>query len=200
MIQLRSKIKTTFLFVGMLSMLSQLPDVSAQNTPIHSDTLKPTQSVSRADCPAVLLTALDEELLQHKAAFFIINYSSHPLGKTEFRDNKKPVKDVKIPMRMNRITLLYIDSGMHRFHTMYQQKFKEVVFRPGEIFIATLTSRSVWPLPFVLVREDEKGVEYGPVLLYYITATEADKLLLKIKKKEVIVNPSGDAKSGVMLE
>ena len=145
------------------------------------------RNVNRADCPAVLLSALHEDSLRNKAALFFINDSQHPLGRSEFQDNRKPIKYLKRPVRMNRITLVYIPAGVHQFQTLYMKKFEEVSFQRGEIYIAALITTSTWPVPYALVKEDRFGREYVPVLFMYITGKEASQLIEGIKNKEVII-------------
>lgn len=168
----------TFLIIGILGILPF--KAKSQD--------KPVQAVALSDCPAVLLAALNADSLQYKAALIIINESSHPLGKTEFRDNQKAVRYLRVPMKMNRITLLYIEPGLHRFHTMYQKQVVDTIYQPGDIYLGVLTSRSVWPVPYALMKPDAKG-EFGPVLLHYITAAEAEELIGHLKKTEVVINP-----------
>ena len=144
------------------------------------------KNILKSDCPELFITALNEELLKNKSALFIINYSSHPLGKAEFKDNNKIMKLNK-SLKMNRINLLYVNSGWHQFHTMYQKKKELILYKPGEIYISVLTSRSVWPLPYSLIKEDEKG-EFGPVLFHYINVNETTELLMRIKNQEIILN------------
>ena len=146
------------------------------------------RNVNQADCPAILLSALREDSLQDKAALFFINDSLHPLGKSEFQDNRKSVKYLKTPVRMNRITLLYVPSGVHRFQTLYMKKYEEVVFQPGEIYIAALITTSKWPVPYSFVKEDRFGREYVPVLFMYITGEEAGQLIERIKNQEIIIS------------
>jgi hypothetical protein len=87
--------------------------------------------------------------------------------------------------------LLYIDTGLHYFHTMYQQLKKPVYFEPGKIYMVRLFSRTIWPLGGVsIIKKNEQGekVEYAAVLLEYINNNKAIELLNNMKKKEVLVN------------
>ena len=146
------------------------------------------RSVNRADLPAVLLNAIQEDSLQGKAALFFINESAHPLGKAELKDQGKTVKYLKTPIRMNRITLMYVPAGTHRFQTIYMKKFEELTFKAGEIYIAALITTSTWSVPYAFVKEDRFGREYVPVLLMYVNADEAAQLIERIKNQEIIFN------------
>jgi hypothetical protein len=177
--------KTFILWLFLYSIGLLLPAWGQQQE--ASDTLR-THNVLRTECPDLLLSALTNDSLQHKAALFFINDSSHPLGKSEFMDNRKAVKYLKTSIRMNRITLLYIPPGMHRFQTLYMKKFEEVNFAPGEIYIAALITTSIWPVPYSFIKEDRLGREYVPVLFLYLTGEEAESMIEKIKNKEIILN------------
>jgi hypothetical protein len=146
------------------------------------------RSVNRADLPAILSNAIHEDSLQGKTALFFINESAHPLGKSELKDQGKTVKYLKTPIRMNRVTLMYVPAGTHRFQTIYMKKFEEVDFKPGEIYIAALITTSTWPVPYAFVKEDRFGREYVPVLFMYINGEEASQLISGIKNQEVIFN------------
>jgi hypothetical protein len=94
-------------------------------------------------------------------------------------------------MRMNRCTLLYIDSGMHLFHTIYQRLKKPVNYETGKIYLARLFSRTIWLLGGTsIIKKNERGEpeEYAAVLFEYINAIAARELYGGMKKKEVLVN------------
>ena len=97
---------------------------------------------------------------------------------------------MKANIRMNRCILLYIDTGLHFFHTAYQLKGDSVNYHVGEIFIARLITRTTWPPLFPVRRKSKNGEreEFGPALFNYINATEAKEDLERIKKKEVMLN------------
>ncbi len=175
---------------GNMTMISMLlcfgtPWIAQHNS---MDSLMP-EGVSIAECPPGLLPFLDKDLLQSKVALFVFNNSLHPLGKTEFRDNKTVVAGTQTRFRMNRFTLLYVDTGTHQFHTIYQRLFKKRDYHPGGIYFAELYSRTTWPVGFPVIK-NKKGVkeEYGPVLLRYIDKLKAEELWKKFGNKEVIVN------------
>ncbi|MCF1751076.1 hypothetical protein [Mariniradius sediminis] len=153
----------------------------------NADTVA-NRSVNRADLPAILLNAIHEDSLQGKAALFFINESAHPLGKAELKDQGKTVKYLKTPIRMNRITLIYVPAGSHRFQTIYMKKFEELTFKAGEIYIAALITTSTWPVPYAFVKEDRFGREYVPVLFMYINGEEAAQMLVEIKNQEIVLN------------
>lgn len=179
---MRSRI--LFLFV----MLLIVEFCRSQNKNTVADSVFTNKNVPIKDCDSGLLKFADSNLLMHKSALFIFNNSLHPLGKNEFMDSNKIVRYLNTRLKMNRCTLLYIDSGVHRFHTIYQSKDTAVLFRPGQIFMVVLTTHTVWPLPIVIRTKENKEEEFGPVILRYITADEAAILLKKLKKKEVIIN------------
>jgi hypothetical protein len=149
------------------------------------------RAVPREQCPQELLQYLNNDLLKTKAVLLLFNESLHPLGRHEFYDAGAPVRYLHIPIRMNRCTLMYIDTGLHLFHTMYQQLKEPVYFSPGKIYMARLFTRTVWPIGGIsVIKKNEKGEkeEYVAVLLEYINAAQATELLNKMKKKEVLVN------------
>jgi len=152
------------------------------------------RDVPRLECPGELIPYINDDLLMTKAVLLVFNESLHPLGRYEFYDAGKMVRYLHIPMRMNRCTLLYIDTGLHLFHTMYQQLKEPVFFRAGKIYMARLFSRTIWPLGGVsVIKKNEQGedVEYAAVLFEYINGSTATGLLEKMNKKEVLVNEKG---------
>ncbi len=165
--------------------------VQAQEIKPAGDSIMLSRAVSPQDCPQELLASINEDLLKTKAALVVFNESLHPLGKYEFYDAGARVRNLQNPMRMNRCSLLYIDSGMHLFHTMYQQLKEPVYFGPGKIYMARLFSRAAWPLGGIsVIRKNEQGepVEYAAVLFEYINSSTATELFNKMKKKEVLIN------------
>ncbi len=161
-----------------------------ENKPATDSTLQ-NRAVLLKDCPQELLPYINPDSLKTKAILLVFNESLHPLGRYEFFEAGKPVKYLHIPMRMRRCTLLYIDTGLHLFHTMYQQLKEPVHFEQGKIYMARLFTRIVWPLGgFSIIKKNEKGekVEYAAVLLEYINASVAAELLPKMKSKEVLIN------------
>jgi hypothetical protein len=149
------------------------------------------REVPRQECPGEIIQYINEDQLKTKAVLFLFNESLHPLGRYEFFDAGAMVRYLHTPMRMNRCTMLYIDTGLHYFHTMYQQLKEPVYFGQGKIYMARLFSRTMWPLGgFSIIKKNEQGedVEYAAVLMEYINSTKATELLNKMKKKEVLVN------------
>ncbi|HRI19400.1 MAG TPA: hypothetical protein PLA68_00540 [Panacibacter sp.] len=178
--------KGRILFLFAALMLAQVS--RSQHNKHVVDSVYTGRNIPIKDCDSGLLKFTDSDLLKHKSVLFIFNNSLHPLGRTEFMDSNKIVRYLSTPFRMNRCTLLYVDSGVHRFHTMYQSKDTALLFKPGEIFMAELTTHTVWPLPVVIRTKENKEEEYGAVLLRYITADESAILLKQLKNKEVIIN------------
>ena len=178
--------KNSFLLVAGMLLLMQVS--KSQDNHEKPDSAITVKSIPVADCVPVLLQSIDTGMMKNKSILFIFNESLHPLGRTELRDSNKTVRYLNTPLRMNRCTLIYIDSGVHRFHTMYQMKDVAVLFEPGEIYMVVLTTRSTWPLPIILKRKDREGNEYGPVLWQYINAAQGASLFEDLRKKEVIVN------------
>jgi len=165
--------------------------LQAQEAKSASDSILLNRAVSPQECPQELLSYINQDLLKTKAALLVFNESLHPLGRYEFYDAGIRVRNLQNPMRMNRCSLLYIDSGMHLFHTMYQQLKEPVYFGPGKIYMARLFSRAAWPLGGIsVIRKNEKGepVEYAAVLFEYINGSTAAELFNKMKKKEILVN------------
>ena len=150
-----------------------------------------SRALSIEQCPGDLFQYLNNDLLKTKAVLVLFNESLHPLGRHEFYDAGARVQYLRKPMRMNRCTMLYIDTGLHFFHTMYQQLKEPVYFVPGKIYLARLFTRTLWLLGGItMITTNDKGekIEYAAVLLEYINAAQAKELLNKMKKKEVLVN------------
>lgn len=165
--------------------------IQAQDQPPVADSLKHKWALLPNQCPEDLRAVINEELLQTKAVLFVFNESLHPLGKYEFYDGGSRVNYLRTPMRMNRCTMLYIDTGLHLFHTMYQQLKEPVHFEAGKIYMVRLFTRTVWPVGGVsVIKKNEKGepVEYAAVLLQYICGPLAEQLYSNLNKKEVVVN------------
>jgi hypothetical protein len=149
------------------------------------------KGIQYGECLPVLLPYIDTNQLSTRSVLFVFNESLHPLGRHEFYDAGAPVKYLHIPMRMNRCTLLYIDTGLHHFHTMYQQLKVPVHFEQGKIYMARLFTRTIWPVGGIsVIKKNEQGdpVEYAAVLFEFINSNAATELMNKMKKKEVIVN------------
>lgn len=168
----------------------QQPLLKAQDINTQNDSLVKNRVVLNDKCPMSLLQNINNDSLKTKAVLFIFNNSLHPLVRNEFRDRGSVVPGIKERFRMNRCTLLYIDTGWHSFHTIYQQLSEPVYFQVGNIYIARLFTRTNWPFGFHTIKKNEKGEdeEYAAVLLSYVNGTEAAELLQKMKNKEVIVN------------
>ena len=161
----------------------------AQLAGIQNDSTK--IYVTKEACPAALTKYIDEDKLKTTAVLFVFNQSLHPLGKYEFYDGDSRVKFLRIPMRMNRCTMMYIDTGLHLFHTMYQQLTEPVFYEAGKIYMARLFSRSIWPTGGIsVIKKNDKGepVEYAAVLFEYINGEQAGQFLEKMKKTAVLVN------------
>lgn len=166
-------------------------ELQAQVPPAVTDSMKYKWALLPNQCPEDLRAVINEEWLQTKAVLFVFNESLHPLGKYEFYDGGSRVSYLRTPMRMNRCTMLYIDTGLHLFHTMYQQLKEPVYFEAGKIYMARLFTRTVWPIGGVsVIKKNDKGepVEYAAVLLQYICGPLAEQLYSNLNKKEVVVN------------
>jgi hypothetical protein len=164
-------------------------ETAAQNVASLTDSIRhEILPVPLQDCPIPIKEALSKDSLQNKTALVFINLANHPLGKYELNDKKKRYKQLQVKIAMKRITLLYVEPGLHRFHSIYQKHFNDVMYKPGEIYIAALITTSQWPVPYTFVKEDKFGREYVPVLLYYINGAEAEELLNQIKQRDVVVN------------
>jgi hypothetical protein len=175
--------KPTTLFLTLI-ILGFSASAWAQESAV-ADTLR-SKAVDRSVLPEIMASAIEEDSLQSKAALFFINISKHPLGKAELKDDRKAVKYLRTPVRMNRITLMYVPTGIHRFQTIYMKKYEEVDVKAGEIYVAMLVTTSQWPVPYAFVKEDRFGREYVPVLMMYINGEEAAQLIGEIKEQEVI--------------
>jgi len=175
----------------LLILLCKVFCLSAQENYAATDSTFHYRGISKEECPQGFLSYINNDLLQSRAVLFVINESLHPLGRNEFFDNKVRVHSLRIPIRMNRCTMLYIDSGLHQYHTIYQRLKVPVNYETGKIYIAHLFSRKVWPLGGIsVIKKNERGepVEYAAVLFEYINATAATELYSRINKKEILVN------------
>lgn len=179
-------LKTNLLLVAIC--FCELTLQAQENRPVNDTTGK---EIAYQDCSVELLQYLDTGLLKTKSVLFVFNESLHPLGRYEFYDAGSRVKYLHIPMRMNRCTMLYIDTGLHQFHTMYQQLKVPVDYRPGKIYMARLFTRTMWPIGGIsVIKKNEQGedIEYAAVLFEYINSLKAAELYGKMKKKEIVVN------------
>jgi len=159
-----------------------------ENRSVNDTTVR---DVPRQECPPELMQYINEDRLKTKAVLLVFNESLHPLGRYEFFDAGTMVRYLHIPMRMNRCTMLYIDTGLHLFHTMYQKLKVPLYVGPGKIYMARLFSRTIWPIGGVsIIKKNEQGeeIEYAAVLLEYISSRKAIELLNNMKKKEVLIN------------
>lgn len=149
------------------------------------------RGLSKEECSPVFLKYINNDSLKSKAVLLVLNEALHPLGRNEFFDNSARVRTLHIPMRMKRCTLLYIDTGQHSYHTMYQQLKVPVNYEAGKIYLARLFSRPQWPLGGIsVIKKNEKGekVEYAAVLFEYISPAAAAELYNRMNKKEILVN------------
>ena len=179
-----------YLLPLVLVFYSGLMIKAQENTP-KTDSFFLYEGLTKEECPQEFLTAINNDTLRSKAVLFVLNESLHPLGRYEFFDNGVRVRSLLISIRMNRCTMLYIDSGVHRYHTVYQQLKKAVNYEAGKIYIARLFSRTIWPIGGIsVIKKNEKGekVEYAAVLFEYINTDTAKELYDRMKKKEIIVN------------
>ena len=165
--------------------------VTAQESKASADSAFHYRGFTKEECPREFLSSINNDSLRSKAVLLVLNESLHPLGRNEFFDNGVRVHSLHIPMRMNRCTMLYIDSGQHRYHTIYQRLKDPVNYEVGKIYIARLFSRKVWPLGGIsIIKKNEKGepVEYAAVLFEYINAAAAIESYNRMNKKEILVN------------
>jgi len=87
--------------------------------------------------------------------------------------------------------MLYIDSGVHAFHTMYQRLKQPVHYIVGRIYLARLFTRKIAPFGGIsIIIKNEKGEpeEYAAVLFEYIKVSKAEDVYNNIKKKEIVPN------------
>ncbi|HET9824493.1 MAG TPA: hypothetical protein VFP87_04125, partial [Chitinophagaceae bacterium] len=141
--------------------------LEAQKNNARADSGVHYRGLSKEQCPKQFLPYISNDSIQSKAVLFVLNESLHPLGRNEFFDDGTRVRSLHIPMRMNRCTMLYVDSGRHRFHTGYQRLKSPVNYEAGKIYLARLFSRAQWPLGGIsIIKKNEKGeaVEYAAVL------------------------------------
>lgn len=166
-------------------------NVTAQQRKAATDTAFHYRGLSKEECPSEFRAYINSDSLRSNAVLLVLNESLHPLGRYEFFDDGARVKKLLIPIRMNRCTMLYVDSGLHRYHTIYQQLKEPVNYEAGRIYLARLFSRSQWPFGGIsVVKKNDKGelVEYAAVLFEYINAVTATQLYSHMKKKEVLIN------------
>jgi hypothetical protein len=178
-------------FFSFIILLYHGFDVEAQNNHAATDSGFHYRGLSKEQCPQQFLPFISSDSLQSKAVLLVLNESLHPLGRNEFFDDGARVRSLHIPMRMNRCTMLYVDSGQHRFHTVYQRLKDSVNYEVGKIYLARLFSRAQWPLGGIsVIKKNEKGepVEYAAVLFEYVNATTAANLYNRMNKKEILVN------------
>ena len=176
--------------ISILLMATELTAQEKDSSTIDSSVII-YQGLSLDECPPAFTVSLDKNLLTNKAALIILNEALHPLGRGEFYEDGKPVRWLKTPLRMNRASLLYIDTGEHRYHTMYQRLYHPARYEAGRVYLARLFSRKQWLLGGLsIIKKDEQGrpVEYAAVLLEYISPETATELFNKMNKKEMIVN------------
>lgn len=150
------------------------------------------RGLSKEECPAAFLTYINDDSLRTKAVLLVLSNALHPIGRNEFFDNSVRVHSLHIRMRMNRCTLLYVDTGQHAYHTIYQQLKVPVTYKAGKIYLARFFSRTQWPLGGIsIIKKNEKGekVEYAAVLFEYISPEIASELYNNMNKKEILVNP-----------
>ena len=175
----------------LLILLCKFFCLSAQENYGSNDPAFHYRGMSKEECPQEFLSYINNDSLQSRAVLFVINESLHPLGRHEFFDDGIKVHSLHIPMRMNRCTMLYIDSGLHQYHTIYQRLKVPVNYETGKIYMARLFSRKAWPLGGIsIIKKNERGeqVEYAAVLFEYINAAAATEIYSRINKKEILVN------------
>ena len=181
------------LLTFLLCLLVTGSNLAAQEkvTGARDSSSSPVTGITVKDCNPAFTAYLNKDILREKAALIVLNEALHPLGRTEFYEDGKAVKWLQIPLRMNRASLLYIEPGTHRYHTIYQRLYLPVSFEAGKIYLARLFSRKQWPLGGVsIIKKDEQGrqVEYAAVILEYISDAAATELYNKMNKKELLVN------------
>ncbi|MFI5185739.1 MAG: hypothetical protein ACHQF0_03390 [Chitinophagales bacterium] len=165
--------------------------LTAQDKKAATDSVFHYRGLTKEECPQQFLTYINNDSLQSKAVLLVLNESLHPLGRYEFFDDVARVRSLRMPMRMNRCSLLYIDTGMHRYRTVYQQLKVSVQYEAGKIYLAHLFSRANWPFGGIsVIRKNDKGepVEYAAVLFEYINTATATELYGRMNKKEMLVN------------
>lgn len=178
-------------FLPLVILLCSGLIVTAQESKASADPAFRYRGFTKEECPQEFMSSINADSLRSKAVLLVLNESLHPLGRNEFLDDGVRVRSLHIPMRMNRCSMLYIDSGQHRYHTIYQQLKDTVNYEAGKIYIARLFSRTVWPLGGIsVIKKNEKGepVEYAAVLFEYINAAAAKELYDRMNKKEILVN------------
>ena len=177
-------------FLSIIILLCNGLSSAAQENKAAKDSASHYRGLSKEQCPKEFLTYISSDSLQSRAVLLVLNESLHPLGRYEFFDDGAQVRSLHGPMRMNRCTMLYIDSGQHRYHTIYQQLKEPVNYDVGKIYLARLFSRKQWPLGGIsIIKKNDKGepVEYAAVLFEYINSATAIELYNHMNKKEILV-------------
>ncbi|CAN5534822.1 hypothetical protein BH10BAC3_BH10BAC3_33400 [soil metagenome] len=176
-------------FLWLTTLLLSLYSVAyAQDNSLESDSASGFRSIPIEQVPPPLLSYVDTTKLYDCSALFIFNHSLHPLGKMEFMDSNKIYNKLNRTLKMNRCTLVYVDSGRHKLHTMYQRDGTAVEFNPGSIYFAELFTRTHFLVPAGIHYKNKEGEEFGAVLFYYIGAAKGTELLSKLKKIAVLLN------------
>lgn len=177
----------TFLWITAL-LLHFHSDANAQDDGVASDSESVFQSIPITQVPAVLLSYVDTTKIATHSALFIFNHSLHPLGKMEFMDGNKIYQKLSINLKMNRCSLVYVDSGSHQLHTMYQREGIAAKFTPGSIYFAELFTRTRLLVPPGIPSKNKKGEEFGAVIFNYINVEKGIELFPKLKSTAVLVN------------
>jgi hypothetical protein len=179
-------------YFSLLMLLICLGGMAApQENKDTGDTTLHYQGITSEECPPEFLKYINPDSLRSKAVLLVLNEALHPLGRYEFYDNGRLVRSMRISMRMNRCTMLYIDSGQHAYHTVYQQLKVPLKYEVGKIYLAHLISRKVWPLggiSVIKINEQGEQVEYAAVLFEYISPATAMELYQRMNKREILVN------------
>lgn len=165
--------------------------LTAQENNAITDSAFHYWGLTKEKCPVEFLKYINNDSLQSKAVLLVLSEALHPIGRNEFFDDGVRVRSLQTPMRMNRCSMLYIDSGLHLYHTIYQRLKDSVNYEVGRIYLARLFSRKQWPLGGLsIIKKNDKGekVEYAAVLFEYINADTAIELFNHMNKKEILVN------------
>lgn len=178
-------------FLPLVLVWFHVVTISAQESNASADSGFHYAGFTKQECPQEFLSYINNDSLKSKAVLLVLNKSLHPLGRAEFFDDGVRVRSLYISMRMNRCTMLYVDSGLHRYHTIYQRLSDPVYYETGKIYFARLFSRKAWPLGGIsVIKKNEKGepVEYAAVLFEYINKVAAMELYNRMTKKEILAN------------
>jgi hypothetical protein len=130
-------------YLSFIIFLLNIIYIQAQDNTNAVDSFSHYPGISKEECPQEFLTYINNDSLKSKAVLLVLNEALHPLGRSEFFDDGAKVRLLNIPMRMNRCTLLYIDTGLHHFHTIYQRLKVPVYYEVGKIYMARLFSRKI---------------------------------------------------------